>query len=564
MRALSSPRSILWLAVGLAVLLTGLAALQWRWIGRWSAVEEARLESTLRTGSTALNQDLTSTLYALQESFVDIPADDDAAADALAESIRQWQSDARMPGLVEAVYWSTPGPSPRLRQLEGDTLVDTLSDRLDPWRATLQRFPARLQPAPGSSAVALVLDEPSFPDQPPGLLIPALPPPGQPDHLIRFILIELADKALREDLIPALIQEHIVGHDLYDLRVVDPSGVLYASRPGLTDAVFETPDLDQPLGPSDVTELVFALNAADQTTDTEVDLASLQTETQAEAGTGRWRLQARHRAGSIAAATWRLRMRQLVLAFGVLTILATATALLLLSARRQRTLAQRQLAFVAGVTHELRTPLSVLHAAGENLSDGVVEDPEVARRYGTLIRDESRRLGEMVETVLAYAGADASPSRRERVSVRAWVDEAITQARPVLDETRTTLDLALPLDLPDIHGDPRALASALRNLIANAARHGGASVVVSARTSQIGTAPAIELSVSDSGPVLDRTDREALFEPFVRGETAIANQTPGSGLGLALVRRIAEAHGGTVALADTAPTTFTITLPAHP
>ncbi|GAB5534797.1 MAG: hypothetical protein Rubg2KO_10460 [Rubricoccaceae bacterium] len=559
MRALSRPRSVLWLAAGLAVLLVGLAALQWRWIGRWSAVEEARLESTLRSGAAALNRDLTSALYTLQDAFADLSADDSDAANALAESLRRWQSDAESPNLVQAVYWATPGPSPQLRQLDGDTLeLVSDSERLAPWQTVLQRYPARLQPAPGTSAVTLVLDEPTFPDQPPGLLVPAFPPPGRAGLPLRFVLIELADDALRNQLVPELIREHIVGHDLYDIRIVGRNGVLYTSTLDLSAEDFENADLTQPLGPSDVTELVFSLNASDQTADAEINLASLQTETLAGSENGRWRLQVRHRAGSIAAATRQLRVRQLALAFGVLTVLGAATALLILSVRRQRQLAQRQLAFVAGVTHELRTPLSVLHAAGENLSDGVVEDPTVARQYGTLVRDESRRLADMVETVLTYAGADATTARRSRLSSTAWIEDAIEQAQPVLDDTETTLTREVAPDLPPVHGDPIALATALRNLIANAARHGGAFVHISVKR---GRADTLELAVSDDGTGIPAADREALFEPFVRGAAAIQNQTPGSGLGLALVTRIVEAHGGTVELATTPETTFTITLP---
>ena len=203
----------------------------------------------------------------------------------------------------------------------------------------------------------------------------------------------------------------------------------------------------------------------------------------------------------------------------------------------------------------------MLHAAGENLSDGVVAEPEMTRRYGALVRDESRRLSDMVETVLSYAGADATTARRSRLSVRDWIEDASSQARPLLEEANTTLTLDLAPDLPDLHGDPLALATALRNLIANAARHGGSSVQITARATRLGTASAIELAVSDDGPGVSSSDQSAIFEAFVRGESAIVNQTPGSGLGLALVKRIVEAHAGTIELTTAPDTTFTITLP---
>jgi len=560
MRAPSSSSSVLWLAAGLAVLLTGLAGLQWRWIGRWSAAEEAQLERALRTGARDVDIELTRRLDDIKDAFVETRSDDAQVAQTLSAHFRQWRAETDVPELVETVYWVTPGAAPQLERLDGDTLVALAwPERLSPWREAFQSFPATLQPDPSSPTIQLVLDARAFPDLPPGVLIPALPFSDPRDRPLRFILLELSEDRLRDEILPTWICTHIVGCELYDIRVSGRSGVLYDSRPGLTADAFETPDLDIPLGLSEQAELTLSFDPPGG--GAELDVAEFQSETQTQVD-GLWRLQMRHRAGSIAAASRALRVRQLALAFGVLAILGAATTLLLLSVRRQRALAQRQLAFVAGVTHELRTPLAVLHAAGENLSDGVVDDPAMARQYGTLVRDESRRLADMVETVLTYAGADATTARRSRLSVADWVETAIKQAQPILDETGAVLTLNLASDLPDLHADPIALTTALRNLIANAGRHGGPSVHISAKATRFAQTETVELSVADNGLGISIADRGAVFEPFVRGEAAIENQTPGSGLGLALVRRIVEAHGGTVMLATSRDTTFRITLPA--
>ena len=551
--------SHLWLAAGLGVLLIGLAGLQWRWIGRWSAAEEAQLERALRTGARDVDIELTRRLATIQDGFAETRSDDPRPAETLASHLRQWRTETDVPGLVEAVYWVTPGASPQLARLEGDTLVGLAwPERLTGWKEAFRPFPDTLRPDSRSSTIQLVLDAHAFPDLPPGVLVPALPRSNPRNRQLRFILVELSEDRLRNEILPTWVCTHIVGCDLYDIRIAGRTGVLYDSRPGLAADAFETPDLDVPLGLSEHIELTLSFDPTRG--DAELDVAELQSETHTKAD-GLWQLQVRHRAGSIAAASRALRLRQLALAFGVLAVLGAATALLLLSVRRQRTLAQRQLAFVAGVTHELRTPLAVLHAAGENLSDGVVAEPEMTRRYGALVRDESRRLSDMVETVLSYAGADATTARRSRLSVRDWIEDASSQARPLLEEANTTLTLDLAPDLPDIHGDPLALATALRNLIANAARHGGSSVRITARATRLGTASAIALAVSDDGPGVSSSDQSAIFEAFVRGESAIVNQTPGSGLGLALVKRIVEAHAGTIELTTAPDTTFTITLP---
>ena len=84
------------------------------------------------------------------------------------------------------------------------------------------------------------------------------------------------------------------------------------------------------------------------------------------------------------------------------------------SSQRARRLADQQVEFVAGVSHELRTPVAVVCSAGENLADGLVRDPAEVRLYGATIRDEGRRLAEMVEQVLEFAGITS----RERVRAR--------------------------------------------------------------------------------------------------------------------------------------------------
>jgi signal transduction histidine kinase len=225
------------------------------------------------------------------------------------------------------------------------------------------------------------------------------------------------------------------------------------------------------------------------------------------------------------------------------------------------------------VSHELRTPVSVIGAAAGNLADGVVGDPQRVRKYGETIQGEARRLAETVERVLQLAGiaagrAAASPTLIEPAAL---VQEALSECRPEIDAAGVTVETSIADDLPAISGDRAALRSALRNLISNGVKYGGAArwIRVSAKGPEPGyrtSPPAVIFSVEDRGLGIDAEDRKHVFEPFYRGREAVAQQIQGSGLGLNLVLRIAEAHGGFVQVASEPGkgSTFTLMLPAAP
>src|SRR5204862_5942173 len=134
---------------------------------------------------------------------------------------------------------------------------------------------------------------------------------------------------------------------------------------------------------------------------------------------GAWIVRARHREGSLDAIVTRSRRRNMAISLGVLGLLGASFLLVIASAQRQRRLARQQMEFVAAVSHELRTPLAVIRSAGENLADGVVADSAQMKRYGALIETEGRRLGDMVERVLQFAGigSGAQPQFRTEVDL---------------------------------------------------------------------------------------------------------------------------------------------------
>jgi len=296
----------------------------------------------------------------------------------------------------------------------------------------------------------------------------------------------------------------------------------------------------------------------------------------------RWVLMAKHRSGSLEAAVAGVRTRNLIVSSSILMLLTVVIGLIAVSARRSQNLARQQMEFVAAVSHELRTPVSVIGAAAGNLADGVVGDPQRVRKYGETIQGEARRLGETVERVLQLAGIAAGHAAAAQTPIAPadLVHESIKACRPEIDAAGVNVEVVIADDLPHIIGDMPSLRSALQNLISNAVKYGGDARWL--RVSVVpGYAPAgraqtlvqlghfhdkgnpVTFIVEDHGLGIDPEDRKHIFEPFYRGRDAVSQQIQGSGLGLNLVMRIAEAHGGRVTTSSEPGkgSTFALTLP---
>jgi signal transduction histidine kinase len=214
----------------------------------------------------------------------------------------------------------------------------------------------------------------------------------------------------------------------------------------------------------------------------------------------------------------------------------------------------REKAFLASVTHELRTPLASVRLLAETLADGRGHP----REYGALIAQESERLEALVEGVLSAARVDEAP-RFARVEPGELVRSTVALLAPRAERRAVTLQ-CLASELPAATWDGEAVRRALVNLVDNAIRHGreGGHVDVRAAADR----SSVSLSVRDDGPGISRQDRTSVFGRFVRGR----GETGGAGLGLYLVEQVARAHGGRVELEteEGRGSTFTLVLPLVP
>jgi two-component system sensor histidine kinase SenX3 len=412
-------------------------------------------------------------------------------------------------------------------------------------------------------------------------------------HVRSYTVVGLALEELVATRLPAMVEEHFSDTG-YRVAVVTREGgrVVFESEPGAAAATAAAPDLTtsffQPrVGPM----MFFARTAANGRGNERIELPSppappgdRQPETVVNViemrdgertmrsrtmphPPGHWTLRVQHRAGSLEAAVAASRRRNLLLSGGVLALLGVAVALIAVSARRAHALARQQMEFVAAVSHELRTPVAVIHSAAGNLADGVVGDPSRVKRYGATIQTEARRLGETVERVLQLAGLGSGrPLPMAPVSAAEMVHEAVQHTALDAERAGVEVQVEIAADLPALIGDGPSLQSAVQNLVGNAVKYAGADRWARVRVLRAGTAtaPEVHIAVDDHGAGLDAEERRHVFEPFYRGKDAVANQIQGSGLGLSLVRRIVDAHGGRVELSSEPGrgSTFTICLPA--
>ncbi len=239
-------------------------------------------------------------------------------------------------------------------------------------------------------------------------------------------------------------------------------------------------------------------------------------------------------------------------------------ALLVLSTRRAQELARQQMEFVAAVSHELRTPLAVIRSAGENLADGVVHDEQQVRKYGDLVRNEGRRLTEMVEQILEFAGIQSGQLgfALRPVQIASLLHDVVESSRALMDDAAISVEFAIAEHLPPVLGDEAALRRVFQNLVSNAIKYGRTGRWLGIRARQVGRE--IRVTVSDRGIGIQPSAQPRIFEPFYRAPDVVAAQIQGAGLGLSLVKRIVEAHGGRIAVSS-APgsgSEFTVMLPA--
>ncbi len=581
-RILSRPPVPLVLIAVLIGLLAVLATLQYRWIGEISRAEHDRMQASLETGITRFSGEFDRTIAMAFRHFQPIATDSPATLDtSLQVRWNLWEAQSPWPELIGALWVVELDPGDTLRRF------DPVTGRLQPaeWPEDLSPIRQSLterRAGPGQGP-------PLFPEVP-ALVMPTHRPERSDfgsTHESELLIVQFDRAIIVQKILPTLAREHFptrVGEETV-IEVVEPSPrprLLWSSNPGAPP--IQRPDATRPLmtlagvagiarsegfggipgmgagrgagrqrGPGPHRGRPFGIEGPGG----EV-APTLQDPLQPLSGA--WQVRVSWGPGSLDAMVASTRLRNLAISLGVLALLAVTIVMLLRSAHQAHLLARQQMEFVAGVTHELNTPLAAIRSAGQNLADGVVEERGQVQRYGTMIADEGRRLSAMVAGILEFAGMRASRNlRRERVELDPLLDAALGSVAHLLESQHAAITRDVEPRLA-VNGDPDALRRVLENLLTNAARYGGPDVQIRIAARRHGSHA--ELAIRNNGPEIDRDDLPHLFEPFFRGRHVESATIRGSGLGLSIVRSIVERHGGTVTVTSRdRETAFVVRLP---
>lgn len=277
-----------------------------------------------------------------------------------------------------------------------------------------------------------------------------------------------------------------------------------------------------------------------------------------------WRLRVTQRDAPTQAARASRKVIDIVLIGLALVVITSGLALLLLAMWRERKANDLKSEFISNVSHELKTPLSIISMFGEMLASGRVRGPEQAHEYADVIWRESVRLARLIDNVLDFAKIERGVDVYEfsEGDVGEVVARAVELSTHRLHNAHMTAELTIAPELPAARLDHNALTLAVLNLIDNAIKYAADGKRIEIAVATAG--PSITIAVRDFGPGVDRAEHERIFERFYRARAVRLRPIRGSGIGLALVEHIARAHGGRVAVAD-APgggAAFTIAIPA--
>ena len=547
-----------WVGVSLLLILCGvLAVLQYRWIGEVASAERQRLREDLQSRLNLLRRNLNDQISAACYAYIPTASEiGRLGRDEAYLSQYRRRKESQDP-VVRRSALAVP-ENGELILLFPDGAGDHFSrgDWPSEWRAMHDRLLVRLHGGPMS------------PNRPQASTLVEFPRFGTGKNNSRkqsgmdeqeWLLLELNQEFIGGTLIPAMLTRYLgeTGKLDYEAEVVLDANrniSIYRSSTDRGDGITWTPDASITLLEISPTP-PFSHGPADRPAapPSPDRIPERPSSAPPDSVHGLWLLRIHHHAGSLEAIVVRARRRNLALSGGLLLLILATIASLVRFSRRAQSVAELQMNFVAGVSHELRTPLTVIRTAAYNLRGDLANQPGQVARYGALIQSESEKLSALVEQVLRYGNVRAGRILQERVpvAIEALIETSVQEARIELEHQELVVEKRIEPGLPLVLADEVAMKHALRNLLDNALKYGTQAnrwIGIIASAPQNGGRSTVEIRIADRGPGIPPEELEHIFDSFFRGQRALRDQIHGTGLGLSLVKKIVEAHGGTVSV----------------
>ncbi len=257
------------------------------------------------------------------------------------------------------------------------------------------------------------------------------------------------------------------------------------------------------------------------------------------------------------------RRRLMIMGLGILAVLVVAASYLIGRAvSRELAAARLQSDFVSAVSHEFRTPLTSMRQFTEMLVEDESLSTDKRRAFYDAQDRATRRLTRLVESLLDFGRmeAGARPYRLERLDAGRLVKATVEEFKQETNPHDLAMDCAVPEQGPMVRADREALAQALWNLLDNAVKYSGKSADVHV---EVDAGDPVAIRVRDRGFGILPSEKDRILRKFVRGSSAKACGVKGTGIGLAMVKHIVDAHGGKVLVESERGrgSTFTILLP---
>ncbi len=214
---------------------------------------------------------------------------------------------------------------------------------------------------------------------------------------------------------------------------------------------------------------------------------------------------------------------------------------------RQKRLSEIKSDLINNITHEFKTPISTISLAGEALNEsGLMRGKDSLKKYSGIIGEETSRLGKMVESLLNTAALEKNQFKLEKTLTD--VHKIITDVLEKFLFTNGNNEAAIKTNLiserPEINADPMHIRNIINNLLDNAVKYSGTKPEIKVETTNV--AEGLQITVEDNGLGISKHHQKRIFDSFYRVPTGNRHDVKGYGIGLSYVKKIVEAHNGTI------------------